>query len=112
MQRREWLKSLGVFGAWLGGFVGTFGTAIAASVENKENTQIWTTADGRKIRIIDMDDNHLRNTIIYMAKYHGYSSFAISSKHNNTWLSDSPSTTFPYYDAMRREANRRKLPWI
>jgi hypothetical protein len=74
-----------------------------------EAEEIWTTRDGQPIRICDMSDDHLRNSIIYIAKRHGYHAGLL---YTHEYLSQSPQDTCHFYDIMRREADRRHLTWI
>ena len=38
------------------------------SAKKRKNTDVWTTSDGRDVRICDMDDRHLINTIKYLER--------------------------------------------
>jgi len=36
---------------------------------SRKRTKIWTTRDGQKIRVCDMDDGHLQNTINFLERW-------------------------------------------
>jgi hypothetical protein len=84
-----------------------------------EATTIWTTRDGRAIRICDMSDDHLRRTIFYLVTrystvygyYRGFSFLPIEQEWGA--MPEAP-TIFqwdPRYAIMLREATRRRLAW-
>jgi hypothetical protein len=90
----------------------------------EEATQIWTTFDGREIRICDLDDDHLRNIIFYHNKRYGdlkrgglisrtrSDRIAEASVQPIDYLKGDIAALWPIYDVLRREANRRRLPWM
>jgi hypothetical protein len=91
-----------------------------------ENEQVWTTKDGRKVMIKDMDDAHLRNTIFYLNKRYGAywdgpmpgpcdgdpNVEVAPAALDPGVLLGGPHVYWPIYDALRREAQRRQLAWI
>jgi hypothetical protein len=72
--------------------------------EDLERELVWTTEDGRPVKIKDMADEHLRNCIHYQNRAFG----AIHGR----FYQHCASEEFPLYNAMRREASRRRLSWI
>lgn len=92
-------------------------------IHGNEDQHVWTTQEGVGVRVCDMTDEHLRNCIFYLNKQYG----ALWDKHNNlvrvghfvraanatdTYLRGTPGDIWPIYDAMRREADRRRLRWF
>jgi hypothetical protein len=70
--------------------------------EDPTRNLVWTTAEGDRVCVGDMSDAHLRNCIFYLNKRYGYlNPYSI--------MGGSPAEITPMYDAMRREATRRKL---
>lgn len=110
MQRRNVVRT--ILGALAGLF---FGRPIQAH-ENAENIQVWTTIDGRRIRIVDMTDDHLRNCIFYLNKQFGreWGPWIHTYQPDivQFYLKGNPADEWPIYDVMRREAQRRNLSWI
>jgi hypothetical protein len=91
---------------------------FAAPVENESNKKVWVTRDGRSIRIVDMTDDHLRNTIFFLNRRTGQvSGGGIPFMHINKQgqvigLGETtPALLWPIYDDLIREADRRKLSW-
>lgn len=96
------------------------------------NTKLWTQKDGTKIRIKDMGDKHLVNTIRMLERVHerNYSE-AVQAGHSAlVFLSgemaimhveqeldalendyDSEGFEDPLYFDLTQEAERRKLDW-
>ena len=82
------------------------------------NTKVWTTADGKSIRICDMDNGHLLNTIRLLERMAdtdaGYAAaFAELDIGPDAyeWVNDCSNTGdyYPIYDDMVEEALRRGL---
>jgi len=86
-------------------------------------TKVWATKDGRKIRICDMVDEHLLNTISMCQRKHRaaqlampfpymlsgeMASFCAEADYDRFQESD-PSVSFPLYDDLLLEAQRRGL---
>jgi hypothetical protein len=115
MERRNVLKQLG-----LGLVAMVWPFRLTASKENESNTKIWTTRDGRQVRIVDMTDDHLRNTIFYLNRRNGelmgefgfdehpYYGFPVGIIRR---YSPNPTDRWPIYADLLREAERRKLTW-
>jgi hypothetical protein len=81
--------------------------------ENAENTQIWTTFEGKQIRIVDLTDDHLRNIIFFLNKQLGASYGLISDGRGApAHMGHTPDERWPIYDVLRREATHRNLSWI
>ncbi len=55
----------------------------------KKQTKLWTTKDGRKIRICDMEDSHLVNTIKMVAK-NGEMNLTIQTLRILHYIEDAP----------------------
>jgi len=88
------------------------------------NTNVWTTRDGRTIRIVDMGDSHLLNTLRMLERAHlarafrtdlassffqgDMAQFSLECEARRLYESD-PSSSFPVYQDLREEADRRKL---
>lgn len=89
-----------------------FANGMAARLQDaEESLLVWTTADGRRLRVCDMEDDHLRNTIFYINKAYARM-YAQAGPDSDLWIENTPSGSFVIYDAMRREADRRRLRWI
>lgn len=88
------------------------------------NTKLWTCKDGRKIRIRDMEDSHLLNTIRMLQRAHhrqeleciAASSMARgemaqwSLENEASAMAEAgPSRSYPIYDDLVEEAIRRSL---
>jgi hypothetical protein len=71
--------------------------------ETEYNIQLWTMMTGEQVRVVDMTDAHLRNTIFYMNKRFGQLTSHIM--HNG------PSERWPIFESMCQEADRRGLKW-
>jgi hypothetical protein len=96
--RRQFMGTLGA------GFVALLGR-LRPERADPGRALVWTTAVGRQVAIGDMSDDHLRNTIHFLNRWHGV-------KTGRFYRTDA-SETFPeLYDAMRREATRRRLSWL
>jgi hypothetical protein len=87
------------------------------------NTKQWTCKDGRKIRIKDMDDKHLMNTIrmlernseyyfcdmfMSMATVNGDMATYFLEQEMDNMIEDD-IIMHPLYEDLLEEANRRKL---
>ncbi len=88
----------------------------------RKSTKIWQTKDGRKVRICDMTNSHLLNTIKYLEKQTQYAKAELSYPSfqgdmaqmcaENEWYAfqeAGPDDVYPIYDDMVQEALRRKL---
>ena len=100
----------GFLGTVLGGVVVWFGGTFNSDVGRE---LVWTTNDGRQVKIKDMTDEHLRNCIYWMTRNDKRQQFTIrlgTQAGRVGMLGEQPFE--PYYSAMRREATRRNLRWI
>ncbi len=85
------------------------------------NTKKWTCKDGRKIRIKDMDDGHLTNTIKFLKRQHaqaldisppcfqGEMAQMYAEQEYDNRMSSEVWDLFPIYMDMVEEAERRGL---
>lgn len=79
--------------------------------------EVWTTYKGRQVRVEDMTDDHLRNTIFFLQRRLGFrigryvGKYGPSNKNLKELLHHTPEPV-DVYNALRMEANRRGLPWI
>lgn len=73
------------------------------------NHEIWTTLSNEKFKIVDMTDNHLRNTIFYLQRRAMQLDMQDWSKSPS--LGVDPGKRFPIFYNMLHEANRRNLKW-
>jgi len=84
---------------------------------NTSRNQIWTTADGTKVKIKDMTDDHLRNVVRYIErasiKYllvlRNMVPFDIEDGMNDVSLERVASKLSPLYDSMLQELGKRNL---
>jgi hypothetical protein len=90
---------------------------------DESEDDIWTTRDGREIKIADMDDEHLMNTIKMLERNHAVvineylhapvlnGEMAQDAFENefDRLSEDGPGCLDPRYDIMIEEADRRKL---
>jgi hypothetical protein len=94
---------------------------------NMGNTRLWKTKDGTKIRIKDMEDSHLLNTIRFLEKQtvrlnmreldemmsfpypNGEMAQHAFDQEFNMIGSAEPNVHFPIYDDLVNEASRRNL---
>jgi hypothetical protein len=73
------------------------------------NEAIWTTLTGQQLRLVDMTDDHLRNTIFYIQRRAMQLDMQDWSMASSLGLD--PGKKFPIYYNMLHEANRRNLTW-
>jgi hypothetical protein len=86
--------------------------------------KMWKTRSGRKIRIKDMDDSHLMNSIRMLERMHGHSvselyslSCFIQGEQASLDIDNAiaqaedggPSESYPIYDDLMEEAVKRGL---
>lgn len=75
------------------------------------NHEIWTTLTGMRLRLVDMSDDHLRNTIFYLQRR----AMQIDCQEKEFFGANSlgldPGKRFPIFYNMLHEANRRNLKW-
>lgn len=99
----------------------------------RKQTAVWTTRDGRKVRLCDMADSHLLNTIKYLKKrtearlaaeialgyrvlcgLQGEMAQLCVEQDLDRLESEDPESFllehFPLYEKLLLEAERRKLP--
>lgn len=90
------------------------------------NTKKWTTKSGEKIRVKDMTDSHLVNTIHFIERYKGkvemsmmrfadsmvadMASF-ISEQNYEAFAEQDTGEAFPIYQDMIEEAYKRGLEY-
>ena len=84
-------------------------------------TKKWTTSDSARIRICDMTDDHLLNTIAWCQREHRkaqdipYPSFSgeeaqyQAERDYESFMASEPDRSFPLYEDLCEEAYRRKL---
>ena len=77
--------------------------------EAEKQTGIWTCRDGTEIRICDMSDNHLRNTVnLLTPKIDTHLCKLLSRSYDgDIWIN--LEDICPVYDEMVIEMNRRGL---
>lgn len=86
------------------------------------NERVWKTKDGRKVRVCDMDDAHLINTIRYMDRRleamkweMEYPNFPnpreqeIAVRRFNDFMTAKPEYVWSFYLDMKVEAAKRGL---
>lgn len=87
----------------------------------KKQTKLWTTRDGRRIRICDMTDDHLENTIRYLERAANISLLAshpefkgeqaqiqAEGEWDRLLVRNEPSDFYPIYGNMQLERERRR----
>jgi len=88
-------------------------------------TKVWTTKAGEKVRVCDMTDSHLVNTIRWLQRAEFANGFALASlpgpngEHaqdaHDEWIRElaerEPGDVWPIYDDMVEEARERGLRW-
>lgn len=100
------------------------GTKHRAPVQRKV-TKVWTTKDGTRVRICDMTDSHLCNTIRFLQRAHDRAvtdAFAFASLFDGESMASyyadqdadnaaqsTPDDVFPLYSDLLAEAERRGL---
>lgn len=86
-------------------------------------TKLWTTKDGRKIRICDMADEHLFNAIRMYQRGHKVAQFNLpfpsmisgemasfcAEGDYDRFQESGPEASYPLYEDLRLEAQRRGL---
>lgn len=90
----------------------------------KKVTKQWTTRDGTKIHICDMDDSHLKNTIAMLDRLHqkkisaaysvaatlrGEMATLFAEQDIDRMESEGTSSSYPIYDDLCTERDRRGL---
>lgn len=86
------------------------------------NMKMWTCKDGRKVRVKDMDDKHLENTIKFLRRQHQEIVFGTSYPSFNGEMAQyyaeqefdrlcesRPEDFWPIYEDMMQEADKRHL---
>lgn len=70
----------------------------------------WTTKDGRRLKIQEMTDQHLINTIRYVERnQYKYVMCFGGGSGEDVWYEEKEIDLMPQYLDMRREAYRRGL---
>jgi hypothetical protein len=101
-------------------FIGKGLAALAAlafpwkglQAEDTSNQLVWGTADGRRLRIADMSDEHLRNAIFWMQRHAArYGSIPVYAGPGETSPTVLLMRKSEHYRAFLKEADRRKLGW-
>lgn len=77
-------------------------------------TKHWTTADGRTLRVCDMTDAHLLNTIRYLRRRSEDNEAALYGKSLMSVVLNAtrPGDHFPIYNDMVKDAARRLLATV
>lgn len=77
--------------------------------------QVWTTREGREVRLRDMTDDHLRNTIFYLVRRNGqldsWYRYKNGSLDSIQTVVTYPERRWPIYASLIREAEHRRLSW-
>lgn len=75
------------------------------------DTTVWTTEDGRTLKIVDMDDSHLRNTIRFLVARR--SAMALADTPKREWQRElwkrKDRVRAQHIVALQAEADRRGL---
>jgi hypothetical protein len=95
---------------------------MTARVAAHKVTKKWTTRDGQRIRICDMTDEHLLNTIRLCQRAHERAKLEIpypdfcgdmaqfyAEREFDNFLESGPEVAFPLYPDLVDEAYRRRL---
>lgn len=91
---------------------GTLPETIMQGPDLRWRDEVWTSADGLGTKLCDLEDNHLRNIIMFLNRETGYVFASLKEPRdaiidfNNVLL-----VRQPIYNLMLREADYRKLSW-
>lgn len=78
----------------------------SAKRRERKNTDVWTTKEGRDVRICDMDDRHLINTIKYLERT---KICIVGGDLDDPWGDTADGTEHDLYPVLCDERKRRGL---
>jgi len=92
---------------------------------SRKCTKLWTQSDGTKIRICDMSDGHLRNTIRFLERklkdmqdtmpepcFQGELAQLYAEREYEAFMEADPGDIWPIYYDLVEDAGRRSLTML